>query len=117
MFSSYVSILICVLLILIFCIVNELEIFKNNESNFLYFFAGLYLVLKIQDLSYHFTIDPDHFVWVFTAIRMDDLNLNIFEATLESKGILLNVTYYVIYLISKSYLLSRYGMHSQLHMY
>lgn len=105
-FSSYVSILICVLLILIFCIVNELEIFKNNESNFLYFFAGLYLVLKIQDLSYHFTIDPDHFVWVFTAIRMDDLNLNIFEATLESKGILLNVTYYVIYLISKLFTVS-----------
>ena len=102
LFSYYLNIYFCFMLTILFTTYNTSKNFHKNIKTILFFFLiPLYFLFRYEDISRHFTIDPDHFVWVFTAIKMDFLELSPFESTLESKGVLLYIVYYLGYLLSK----------------
>ena len=102
LFSNYLDINLCFIFTILFTTFNTSKKFHKNFKNILYIFLiPLYFLFRYEDISRHFTIDPDHFVWIFTAIKMDYLSYAPFESTLESKGVLLYIFYYLGYLFSK----------------
>ena len=61
------------MLTILFTTYNTSKNFHKNIKTIL-FFLIIYFLFRYEDISRHFTIDPDHFVWVFTAIKMDFWN-------------------------------------------
>ncbi len=102
LFSNYLDINLCFIFTILFTTLNASKKFHKNFKKILFIFLiPLYFIFRYEDISRHLTIDPDHFVWIFTAIKMDYLSYAPFESTLESKGILLYIFYYFGYLFSK----------------
>ena len=102
LFSNYLDIYLCFIITILFTTFNTSKKFHKNFKKILFIFLiPLYFLFRYEDISRHFTIDPDHFVWAFTAIKIDFLGLTPFDSTLESKGIILYIFYYLGYLFSK----------------
>ena len=99
--SVYFNLALSLIAIILFLNLSYFEIkIKYKEIFAVFFLLPVYIYFRFEELSLHFTIDPDHFVWVFTALRMEALDLGVFHATLESKGVLFLFIYYGITLFT-----------------
>jgi hypothetical protein len=105
--SFYYSLQFLIISILAFLFINSSEV-RNYylEKIAILLLLPTYVLFRFEELSKHFTIDPDHFVWIFTAIRMEELNLGFLEATLESKGIFLYFLYFLANFLSTLFKIS-----------